>query len=153
MATYSSAKRNTSGVFDSGDKKHARMVDFVLDFSADVTMTTATDTINLATFPAGTVILALSTQQVTAGTGTGTVVGRSGTTTLTGTLASTATAGAWAATVPAAIPYVVPAGGEELNLLGATATRLDGKVRVTAVIIEAAQTPTIPVIVGRDATL
>lgn len=153
MATYSSAKRNTSGVFDSGDKKHARVVDFILDFSADVTMTTATDTINLATLPAGTLIMGVSVQQITAGTGTGTVVARSGTTTLTGTLASTATANTWAATVPAAIPYMVPAGGEELNLLGATATRLDGKVRVTVVMVEAAQTPTIPVIVGRDATL
>lgn len=152
MATYSSAKRNTSGVFDGGNLAFARTVDFYLDFSSDVTMTTATDTLNLATFPGGTVVLALDVEQTAVGTGTGTVVGRIGTTTMTATLVSTAAVGTRPATVPAAIPYIVPLAGEELNLLGATATRLDGKVKVTAVIVEANKTPTTPITVLRDAS-
>lgn len=152
MATLNSAKRNTSGVFDGGDMKFARAVDFYFDFSADATMGTATDVINLATFPAGTVVLAVDVEQVTAGTGTGTVVGRVGTTTMTGTLASTAAAAVRATTTPATIPYIVPAAGEELNLLGATAVRTDGKVKVTAIVIEAAKVPVTPAIVTRDAS-
>lgn len=152
MATYSSAKRNTSGVFEGTQGKPARAVEFILDFSSDVTMTTATDTINLATFPGGTIVLAVDVEQVTVGTGTGTVVGRIGTTTLTATLASTDAVGTRPATVPAAIPAVVPLAGAELNLLGATATRLNGKVKVTAIIIEANKVPVVPAIVTRDAS-
>lgn len=113
-------------------------------------MTTATDDINLATLPAGAVILAASVQQLSVGTGTGTVVVRAGATNLTGTLASTAAVGTVAATVPAAIPMIVPAGGAELNLLGATATRLDGEVRVVVVIAEGDRSPREPETVDRD---
>jgi hypothetical protein len=152
MATINSAKRNTSLVLDAGDKNFARVIDMSFDFSADGTMGTATDVINLMTLPAGAVVLALSVQQTTIGTGTGTVVGRVGTTTLTGTLASTAAVSTLAATTPATIPYVVAAGGEELNLLGATAVRIDGKVRVFAVVVEGDKTPRYPTTVLKDAS-
>jgi len=150
MASLNSSKRNTTGRLDAGDKFLARVVEFYLDFSTDATMTTATDDISLGTLPAGAMVLSMNVQQVAAGTGTGTVVGRVGTTTLTGTLASTAVAGTNAATVPAALPYTVPAGGLDVNVLGATATRLDGKVRVTVVVVEGDKSPRIPTIVGRD---
>jgi len=150
MATLNSALRNTSGVFDGGQKKFARAVEFTFNFSADATMGTATDVINLATFPGGTVVLAVDVEQVTVGTGTGTVVGRVGTTTATATLASTDAVGTRPATVPAALPLVVPQAGAELNLLGATATRLDGKVKVTAIILEANTLPVVAGIVARD---
>jgi len=151
MATINSAKRNTSLVLDGGDKAFARAIETTFDFSADGTMTTATDVINLMTLAAGTVVLALTVQQTTVGTGTGTVVGRVGTTTVTGTLASTAAVNTLSATTPATIPYVVAAGGEEVNLLGATATRLDGKVRVVLVVVEGDKNPRIPVVVNKDA--
>lgn len=151
MATLNSAKRNTSGLLENGNKIYARSLDFVVDLSADATMGTATDDINLATLPAGTVVLSVEVQQLTAGTGTGTLVGRVGTTTATSTLASTATAGTWAAPLPAALPLVVPAAGAELNLLGATAVRTDGKVRVVVVVVEGDKAPREAAIATRDA--
>lgn len=150
MATLNSAKRNTSGLLEAGYNRTARVLDFVLDLAADATMGTATDDINLATLPGGSVVLAVTVQQLEAGTGTGTLVGRVGSTTATGTLASTAAAGTVAATVPAAIPLVVPAAGAELNVLGATAVRTDGKVRVVAVVVEGDRSPRQPEIADRD---
>lgn len=150
MATLNSAKRNTSGLLEAGYKNTARVLDFVLDLANDVTMSTATDDINLATLPGGAVVLAATVQQLEAGTGSGTLVARVGSTTVTGTLASTATAGTVAATVPAAIPAVVPAAGAELNLLGATAVRTDGKVRVVVVIAEGDRSPRVAEIADRD---
>lgn len=150
MATLNSAKRNTSGLLEAGYNRTARVLDFVLDLAADATMGTATDDINLATLPGGSVVLAVTVQQLEAGTGSGTLVGRVGSTTATGTLASTAAAGTVAATVPAAIPLVVPAAGAELNVLGATAVRTDGKVRVVAVIVEGDRSPRQPEIADRD---
>ena len=150
MPTINSVKRITNGLLDSGYKSYARVLDFTFNFAVDGTMTTATDDINLATLPAGAVILAASVQQLSVGTGTGTVVVRAGATNLTGTLASTAAVGTVAATVPAAIPMIVPAGGAELNLLGATATRLDGEVRVVVVIAEGDRSPREPETVDRD---
>jgi len=152
MATINSAKRNTTQVLDAGDKLFARVIETTFDFSTDGTMTTATDTINLMTLAAGTVVLAMTVQQITAGTGTGTVVGQVAGTTVTGTLASTAAALTLAATTPATIPVVVPAGGGEVTLLGATATRVDGKVRVVLVVVEGDKTPRTPIVVNKDAS-
>lgn len=150
MATLNSAKRNTSGQLDNGEKIYTRNVEFILDLAADATMTTATDDINLATLAGGTVVLSVQVQQLVAGTGTGTLVGRVGSTTATGTLASTATAGTWAAPLPAALPLVVPAAGAELNLLGATATRLDGRVRVVVTVVEGDRSPRQATVTARD---
>lgn len=150
MATLNSAKRNTSGLLEAGHNRTARVLDFILDLAADATMGTATDDINLATLPGGSVVLAVTVQQLEAGTGTGTLVGRVGSVTATGTLASTDAAGTVAATVPAAIPLVVPAAGAELNVLGATAVRTTGKVRVVAVVVEGDRSPRQPEIADRD---
>jgi len=150
MASYNSAKRNTSGVFDAAEKRFSRVIDMTLDLATDVTMTTATDDISLMTLPAGTMVQSVTLQQVVVGTGTGTLVGRVGTTAVTGTLASTAAVSTLAATVPAALPLVVPVGGLEINVLGATATRLDGRIRVIAVIVEGDKSPREPITVLRD---
>lgn len=150
MPTLNSAKRNTSGQLEAGYKSFPRVLDFILDLSADVVMGTATDDINLATLPGGATVLSATIQQLNAGTGTGTLVGRVGATTVTGTLASTASIGTVTSTVPAALPLVVPAAGAELNLLGATAVRTDGRVRVTVVIVEGDRSPRVPVVAPRD---
>jgi len=150
MATLSWSKRKTNGRLDAGYRAAVRVLDFVVDLSADVTMGTATDTINLATLPAGAIIVAAGIEQVTAGTGTGTLVLRSDTTAITGTLASTATAGAWAANLPAVCPATV-ATAVELNLLGATAVRTDGKIRVVVAIVEGSRSPSVPSSAARDA--
>lgn len=150
MPTLNSAKRNTSGLLEAGFNRTARVLDFVLDLGADVTMGTATDDINLATLPGGSVVLAVTVQQLSAGVGAGTLVGRVGSTTVTGTLASEAAVGTVADTVPAAVPLVVPAAGAELNLLGAVAARTAGKVRVVAVIVEGDRSPRQAEIADRD---
>lgn len=153
MATLNSTKRNTSGVLDAGYKAFVRALDFVVDLSKDVTMTTATDVINLGALPAGATVVSMTVQQVVAGTGTGTLVGRVGTTALTGTLVSTDVAGTLAAPVAASLPTLVPLAGAELNLVGATAARVDGKVRVVVIIAGADRTPRDPSIVTRDANI
>lgn len=150
MATLNSAKRNTSGLLEAGYNRTARVLDFVLDLAADATMGTATDDINLATLPGGSVVLAVTVQQLEAGTGSGTLVGRVGSTTVTGTLGSEAAVGTVAATVPAAIPLLVPAAGAELNVLGATAVRTTGKVRVVAVVVEGDRSPRVAEVADRD---
>lgn len=78
MATQVSSKQNTSGVLDSGEKRFARIIDMVVDLSADATMAGATDDISLATLPGGTMVLSLTLQQVSVSTGTGTLVERCG---------------------------------------------------------------------------
>lgn len=150
MPTLNSAKRNTSGLLEAGYNRTARVLDFVLDLAVDATMGTATDDINLATLPGGSVVLAVTVQQLEAGTGSGTLVGRVGSTTVTGTLGSEAAVGTVAATVPAAIPLLVPAAGAELNVLGATAVRTTGKVRVVAVVVEGDRSPRQAEIADRD---
>ena len=150
MTSLNSAKRNVSGHLDAGDKMFVRVVDFDLDLSADATMGTATDNINLATLPGGAVVLSVSLQQVVVGTGTGTLVPRVGATTVGATLASTDAVGTVSAPTAASFPMVVPAAGAELNVLGATAVRTDGKVRVVAVIVEGDRSPRISTTAQRD---
>jgi len=153
MATLNSAKRNTSGQLDAGYKAVPRVLDFVVDMAVDVTMGTATDDVQIATLPGGAVVLSVTLQQVGVGTGTGTLVGRVGTTTVTGTLASTAPAGTVSTATAAALPAVVALAGAELNVLGATAVRTDGKIRVIAVIVEGDRSPRQAAVAARDASV
>ena len=151
MATLVSTKQNTSGIYDAGNKRFARIIDVIVDLSTDAVMGTATDDISLMTLAGGTMILSLTVQQISVSTGTGTLVGRAGAVTLTGTLASTDAINTYAATVPAALPYTVPAAGAQLNLLGATAVRTTGKVRVVAVLLAGDVSPRESVVATRDA--
>jgi hypothetical protein len=151
MATLNSAKRNVSGQLDAGEKRFVRVIDTVIDMSVDATMGTATDDINLITLPAGAIVHSVTLQQVVVGTGTGTLVGRVGATTLTGTLASTAPVGTLATILPSVFPLVVPLAGAEVNVLGATAVRTDGKVRVVITLVEGDASPKQAGIAPRDA--
>lgn len=157
MPTYANKGRVTSGALEAGYKSFPRVLDFIVNLASidggTVVMTTATDDIQLATLPGNAHVIGGSIQQLAVGTGTGTLVLRVGTTAITGTLASTAAVGTVASSLAAAIPLAVPAAGAELNLLGATAARTDGKVRVTLVVVEGDRSPREPTVAQRDATL
>lgn len=129
---------------------NVRVIDVILDLSTDVTMGTATDDIVVADLPAGTIVLAASIEQVAVGTGSGTLVARVGSVTTSATLASTAAVGTIAAA--AAVNAIITTAASTLNVLGATAVRTTGKIRVFAVVAEGLA-PTIPASAQRDATL
>ena len=150
MATIASTKRVTNGLLEGGYKSFVRQLDFIVDLTKDATMTTATDDIQLATLPAGTQVVSASIQQVVIGTGTGTLALRVGATAVTGTLLATDPVNTVAATVPAAIPLIVPAAGAELNLLGATAVRTTGTVRVVVLVVEGDRSPRVAAVTSRD---
>lgn len=151
MATLNIAKYKAHGQLDAGYKGLVRVLDFPIKLGKDVTMVSATDVINLAKLPGNAVVVAATIQQVTAGTGTGTLAARVGTTAVSGTLVATATAGTAPAATAASLPYIVPTGGEDLNLLGATALRADGDIRVVVVLVEGDRDPRAPGLVARDA--
>lgn len=153
MATLNIPSYKDHGMLDGGYKALVRTLDFVIDLSKDVTMASATDEINLAKLPGGAVVVAASIQQVEAGTGTGTLAARVGTTAVSGTLLATAAAGTVAGATAASLPAIVPVGGADLNLLGATAVRTTGKIRVICVIVEGDREPRAPGIAARDASL
>jgi len=151
MPTTNVLNRVATGQLDAGHMANARVIDFVIAHGVDATMGTATDDIALGLLPEGAIVVGGTVQQVVVGTGTGTLALRVGTTAVTGTLASTAAVGTVAATIPANIPLVVPAGGAELNLLGATAVRNDGVTRVSVVIVEGDRAPRRATVAARDA--
>jgi hypothetical protein len=153
MATIISTKNNTSLHLAGAHAQHPRVLDFIVNFGVDATMGTATDDIVLGTLPPGAIVVSALIQQITAGTGSGTLALRAGTTAITGTLTSTAAALAQAANLPAATPYLVAAAGETLNLLGATAVRNTGTARVVVLIANGDQSPRVPGIAPRDASL
>lgn len=137
MATLTPSFYNDTGLLETTQIASARRVDFTIDFSKFEYA--AEDTINIARLPEGVIVLGATVQQVVPGaTGqTGTLVARAGTTAVTAALAGTATAGTVTASVPGAMPHVVPAGGEELNLLANDGTERDtGVVRVVLVLME-----------------
>ena len=151
MPTINSAKRNTSGQLEAAHAYTPRVIDFVVHLGTDAVMGTATDDIALGTLPGGAQVLSATIQQVTPGTGSGTLAVRSGTTALTDTLQADAAVGTLGAALPAALPRTVGAAGEELNLLGATAVRNAGVVRVVLVVVEGDKAPRVPAIAARDA--
>jgi hypothetical protein len=129
----------------------ARVIDVTVNLAADVTMGTATDDIVVADLPAGTVVLAAGIEQITAGSaGQGTLAPRVGTTAVGGTLASDAVRGTLTTATAANLPVVVPAAGATLNVLGATAARTTGAIRVFAVVLEGTMIPNTATAVVRD---
>lgn len=153
MADLPLPRRKTHGILGAGYNGQVRVIDTVIDLTTDVTMANATDVIQIATLRAGSMILAASVHQVVVGTGTGTLQLRVGTTAVTGTLTATDPVDTFASNTAAATARVVPAGGEELNLLGATAVRTTGKIRVVAVIVEGYRDPAAPGIARRDTSV
>ena len=150
MAILSIPRYNTTGHLDAGYKSFPRVLDFVIDLSDDVTMGTATDSINIAMLPEGTIVVAASIQQLTVGSGSGTLAVQTGATAVSSTLLATAAVGTVAATLPAAIASIVPAGGAILNLQGAVAARTTGKIRVIVLVVEGDRNPREATIVVRD---
>ena len=129
----------------------ARVIDVVVDLAKDVTMANATDDIVVADLPAGTVVLAAGIEQLVAGSaGQGTLAPRVGTTAVGGTLASDAAAGVVTTATAANVPAIVPAAGATLNVLGATAARVTGKIRVFAIVVEGTLKPAFPEAAARD---
>ena len=127
-----------------------RVIDVEVNLARDVTMGTATDDIIVADIPAGAIVIAASIEQVVVGTGTGTLVARVGGTTMSATLASTAAAGTIAA--GAAVNPVIASAATTIGVLGATAVRTDGVIRVFAVVAEGLR-PARAVGAARDTSL
>lgn len=131
----------------------ARYVEQYIDLTSDVTMTTATDTVDWFQLPAGSVVLAGGLEQITAGDAGNTLVLRVGTTTLSGTLASDATAGTITATadVTGGHPVIVTT-ASDVNLLSAAAARVTGKIRAFIWFCEGKRVTGEPGLAARDAT-
>lgn len=150
MANVPSRKRQTTGLVSKGHNVPVRLITFDVDFADDFTMANATDVIQLGTLPAGTLVVAGWIKQVEAGTGSGTLTLRLNDGTpaaLTGTFASTAAAGTVGVSTLAA-PYVCDA-VTEVDMLGATAVRTDGKAQVCLAVVEGFA-PTFPAGADRD---
>lgn len=152
MATIQFPRKGT-GALAAAPIAGARVIEVVVDLANDVTMANATDDIVVADLPGGTVVLAAGIEQIEAGTGTGTLAARAGTTALSGTLVATAAAGTVTTATAANSPSVVPLAGATLNVLGATAVRTTGKIRVFAVVVEGTKSPAAPVVAARDTSL
>ncbi len=153
MADLPHPRRKTHGMVDAGYNATPRTLNFEVNLATDVTMGTSTDVIQLGILPEGSVIQAAFIEQVVAGTGTGTLQVRSGTTALSSALTATDVAGTRTTATAANLPRVVPASGEELNLLGATAVRTTGIIRVVVVYVEGQRYPNRLRSAPRDATL
>ena len=150
MATLQYPRKNISALA-TPPVAGARVIDVVVDLTKDVTMGTATDDIVVADLPGGTIVIAAGIEQVTAGSaGQGTLAPRVGATAVGGTLASDAAVGTLTTTTPAAIPAVVPLAGATLNVLGATAARITGKIRVFALVVEGTKSPAEASAASRD---
>lgn len=149
MATLQFPRKGAGGLA-AAPIAGARVIDVTIDLANDVTMGTATDDIVVADLPAGTVVLAAGIEQITAGTGTGTLAPRVGATAVGGTLTATDAAGTLTTVTQANVPRIVPAAGATLNVLGATAVRTTGKIRVFAVLLEGTKSPATATAAVRD---
>lgn len=126
-----------------------RFAEIYINLAKDVTMTTATDTVDLWQFPAGSLIIGGVIQQVTPGAAGNTLQLRVGTTAISATLASDAAAGTYAASATTAVPVTTTA-PTDLNLLSAAGVRTTGIIRVAVHFIEAAKPFPRPGLAVRD---
>jgi hypothetical protein len=127
----------------------ARVIDVTVDMANDVTVGT-TDDLVVADLPGGTVVVAAGIEQIVAGTAGNTLAARVGTQAVGATLASDAAVGTVTAPTAAQLPRVVPAAGETLNVLSADGSRVTGKIRVWAVVLEGTKIPATATAVVRD---
>ena len=131
MANYDLPSYSTGGgMLAKPYQAEVRYAEIYIDLTSDVTMTTATDTVDWFQIPASSVVLAGGLEQITAGDAGNTLVLRVGTVTLSGTLASDATAGTVTAQadVSGGAP-VITATAVDVNILSASAARVTGKIR------------------------
>ena len=113
-----------------------RYMEVYVDLSSDVTMTTATDTVDIFQLPPSAQVFGGGIEQITAGDAGNTLALRVGTTSISAALASDATAGTVTATVPAALPLNVGGTAVDVNLLSATAARTTGVIRIFVTFME-----------------
>jgi hypothetical protein len=127
----------------------ARVIDITVDMANDVTVGT-TDDLVVADLPGGTIVLAAGVEQIAAGAAGNTLAPRIGSQAVGSTLASDAAVGTLTTATAAQLPRVVPAAGETLNVLSAAGSRVTGKIRVWAVVVEGTKFPATATAVVRD---
>lgn len=130
MANYDLPNYNTSdGGVAKGYQPDVRFLERYVDLApgGDVTMTTATDTVDWFQLPAGSVVLAGTIEQITAGAAGNTLTLRVGTTAISAALASDAVAGT---IVAGANAGTVVTAASDVNILSGTAARVTGKIRL-----------------------
>lgn len=131
MANYDLPSYSTGlGMMAKPYLSEVRYAEVYIDLTKDVTMTTATDTVDWFQMAKGSVVLAGGLEQIVAGASGNTLALRVGTTTLSGTLASDAAVGTTTAQadVSGGAPVIVTAAAD-VNLLSASAARVTGKIR------------------------
>lgn len=131
MANYDLPSYSTGqGMVAKPYLSEVRYAEIYINLAKDVTMTTATDTVDWFQLPKSAVVLGGGLEQITAGDAGNTLVLRVGTVTLSGTLASDATAGTVTANadVSGGAPVILTA-ASDVNLLSASAARTTGKIR------------------------
>jgi hypothetical protein len=152
MATIQFPRKGSGGLA-AAPVAGARLIDVTVDMAKDVTMANATDDIVVADLPRGTVVIAAGIEQIVAGAAGGTLAPRVGTTAVGGTLASDAAVGTVTTATAANLPAVVPAAGATLNVLGASAVRVTGKIRVWAIVVEGTKSPATASAAVRDTSI
>lgn len=130
----------------------ARYTEVYIDLTSDVTMTTATDTVDLFQLPKSAIVLAGGLEQITAGDAGNTLVLRVGTVTLSAALASDDAAGTVTATadVSGGHPLILTA-ASDVNLLSASGVRTTGKIRAFIAWVEGKRVTGEPGLAIRDA--
>lgn len=150
MANYDLPSYSTGGgMLAKPYLSELRYAEVYVDLTSDVTMTTATDTVDWFQLPASACVTGGGIEQITAGDAGNTLVLRVGTTTISATLASDATAGTITATVPAALPLNVGT-ASDVNILSATAARVTGKIRLFIWFCEGKRVTGEPGLAARD---
>lgn len=152
MANYDLPSYSTGlGMMAKPYLSEVRYAEIYIDLTSDVTMTTATDTVDWFQMAKSSVVLAGGLEQITAGDAGNTLVLRVGTTTLSGTLASDAAAGTITANadVSGGAPVIVTAAAD-VNLLSASAARVTGKVRAFIWFCEGKRATGEPGLASRD---
>lgn len=148
MATIQFPRKGT-GALGAAPIAGARIIDITVDMANDVTVGT-TDDLVVADLPGGTVVIAAGIEQIVAGAAGNTLAPRIGSQAVGATLASDAAVGTVTAPTAAQLPRVVPAAGETLNVLSAAGSRVTGKIRVWAVVVEGTKNPNTATAVVRD---
>ena len=132
MANYDLPSYSTGqGMLAKPYLSEVRYAEVYVNLEKDVTMTTATDTVDWFQLPASSVVLAGGIEQIVAGASGNTLVLRVGTTTLSGTLASDAAVGTVTAQadVSGGAPVIVTT-ASDVNILSASAARVTGQIRL-----------------------
>jgi hypothetical protein len=148
MATIQFPRKGT-GALGAAPIAGARVIDVTVDMANDVTVGT-TDDLVVADLPAGTVVIAAGIEQIVAGAAGNTLAPRIGTQAVGGTLASDAAVGTLTTATSDEVPRIVPAAGATLNVLSAAGSRVTGKIRVFAIVVEGTKNPNTATAVARD---